>query len=186
MKTLLLSHALARSESVGKAVFLCATSAYFASRRWSFPQERTHRRDAEDAEVAQSLYFRKTPPRTEATLRLIDLVQRFPKYIGQATADLETHATAMVWAFPLAQLRHVTVRHARPRNFPKPLTVFFVDHHLLDEFPNTQSCHQKTFVAAQLVCVHETDDSFGLCPPMLVVVDDAVRTSFIEQCAIGV
>src|SRR5438552_3593972 len=34
---------------------LCATSAYFASRRWSFPQERTHRRDAEDAEVAQSL-----------------------------------------------------------------------------------------------------------------------------------
>src|SRR5438445_11734042 len=122
---------------------LCVSAVEFPARTNS-PQRRGGRRGCAES------FFRKTPPRTEATLRLIDLVQTFPKYIGQATADLETHATAMVWAFPLAQLRHVTVRHARPRNFPKPLTVFFVDHHLLDEFPNTQSCHQKTFLAAQL------------------------------------
>jgi len=42
------------SESVGKTVLLCATSAYSASPRWNSTQKQTHRGDAEYAEVAQS------------------------------------------------------------------------------------------------------------------------------------
>src|ERR1051325_1907992 len=98
---------------------------------------------------------------------------------AQAAADLKAHASIVIGAFPLAQLRHIKRWHALARGLPKPFAVLPVNHVSFNEPPGAQCRRQKMLAAAQLISVDETAAGFALRPPVLFGIRDAARVGFI-------